>query len=458
MPKQLLLTRLCGAKIAIMQGDKLYRLLSEHELAQAGDVYLAKVLRLVPALSLAFLDIGEAHHAILRLNQHATIRQGQLIIVQITRPAHAQKGAHATTAIALSSPYVVYKPHQSGVRVSTKIPKTSAQRLQSHASDVVSALGMTGGLMVRTLAKTVQKEVLAHHIRHHHQLWQTILSDKARTKAPTRLYRMPLLLQALAEHTDVSAIYDDGVIDGGWTEFLEAYLPNVSLHQEPAGIFHRYHVYRQLTSALNRHISLPSGAHLVIDECEAMTVIDVNIGTALSSSRCLIHQTNLQAVHAIAQILILRQIGGLVAIDFIDMTDESQKHKIYQALKDALTQDVAKSSILPINEFGVMMVSRERRCLSLSYEYAHACPACRGVPTSAVSVACFGIIAELFDLSDDVSPKDTFILQVSPKLHMYLQTMPDYHAISQTLGATLQLNIMQNYDDDHHTLLKNKRR
>ena len=458
MPKQLLITRLCGAQIAIMQGDRLCQLLSEHPSAQAGDVYLAKVVRVVSALSVAFLDISEPNHAVLSLNQHNPITQGQSIIVQISRPAHAQKGAIATTAITLASPYMVYQPRQCGVRVSAKLDKASAKVLHDHATSIMSALAMTGALMIRTLAKDAQPQTNAYHIRHLHEVWQTILSNKACAKAPKRLYRMPLLCQALAQHTEVSAIYDDGALDKDWGKFLGEYLPDVALYQQPVGIFNRYNIYTKLKNALSRHLPLPSGAYLVIDECEAMTVIDVNTGTAPNSSANLIYQTNLQAIQTIAQILMLRQIGGLVAIDLIDMKDDRQKHNIYQSFKQELAKDIAKSSVLPINEFGVMMVSRERRFLSLTDEYTQSCPTCQGISMPTMSVACFGIIAELFDLSHDIHPKDTLILRVGADLYECLQTMSDYQVVSQRLAQTLQIKIMPDYDAHHHTLLKNKHR
>lgn len=457
--KQLLITTLCHLQIAVMQGDRLCQLLSDSQHAQTGDIYLAKVVRVLPALSVAFLDIGEDKNALMRLGREQ-VYQGQWLIVQIVRPAYAQKGATATTAISLSSPYVAYKPLGAGVGVSAKLTKEVSQALKECALEVMTQLGMAGGAVIRTRAQGADRALLRVHFEWLKQIWQDILSTKQDLKIPTRLYRTPLLLTALDDHTDITKVStDDETLYHEWRDFLAHYLPQVSIHYERGSLFANHHIYTQLQNALTSCVPLSSGAYLVIDVCEAMTVIDVNTGTLTHSSQNLIYETNLQAVLTIASELMLRQIGGLVAIDLIDMKSSHHKDMIYQEFKRVLADDIAKVHLLPINEFGVMMLSRERVSLSFYDKYTATCSTCRGVgkiPTW--HVAQLDIVSKLAGMLEKHHPKDDIILQVPKQLYHQLQNNTTYQALSASLQPALRVQVLTEGEANKYSLIQNKHR
>lgn len=457
MSKQLLVTRLGRLQVAVMQGDKLCRLLSDEKFAQAGDVYLAKVVRVLPALSVAFLDIGENKNAILSLPD-TPITSGQMLIVQITRPAHAQKGATVTTAISLSSPYVVYKPNGVGVGVSNKLPKPVAQHLKKTLFDALNGSSIQGGVVVRTSAQDINPSHLMTHLEYLHDVWQDISHLKSTLKTPSCLYRPPLPLIALSEHPDIDAIHtDDGAIYDEWQRFARHYLPTLLVAYHSPSLFDACHVYTQLQNALNRHVALSCGAYLVIDECEAMTVIDVNTGTLTHSSKNIIYQANLEAVQTIASELMLRQIGGLVVVDLIDMKDKRHQDEIYQAFKMALSDDIAQVRLLPMNEFGLISLSREQKLLSFSHKYTTACPSCQATgKVIHLSLIALEIVSKLTSLSHTFHPKDEIVLRLSPPLHARLSHDDAYQAVEAVLRPILTLKIMTNYVPHKYDILQNK--
>lgn len=458
MSKHLLITNLCHPQVAIMQDDRLYRLLSDSEYGQAGDIYLAKVVRVLPALGVAFLDIGEHKNALLSLK--TTVTQGQMLIVQLTCPAYNQKGATAGTAISLSSPYVVYKPNDVGVGVSGKIPKAVATTLKQTVLDIAHELSVKGGFVVRTSAKDVDLSLLKAHVMYLCDVWQGILANKSTIKTPSRLYRTPLALVALSDHADISTVRtDDKAMYDEWADFAKRYLPRLDVSYHRLSLFDKYDVYTKLQNALDNRVNLPSGAYLVIDECEAMTVIDVNTGTLVSSSCDVIYQVNLEAVQAIADELILRQIGGLVVVDLIDMKNKKQKELIYQSFKDALADDVAKVRLSAMSEFGLIELSRERVSPSFSATYAHHCLACQGTgKVRTLSATRLAIIAKLTSLSTDFHTKDEIVLRVNKKLHDFLLNDEHFQQVSAVLQPVFWLKIMAEYADDKYDILQNKYR
>lgn len=459
MSKQLLITTPRHPQVAILENGRLCRLLSESEAGQVGDIYWAKVVRVLPALAVAFLDIGEDKNAILSLSD-TPITAGQWLIVQLSRPAHANKGAIVSTVITLSLPCVVYKPNGTGVGVSGKLPKPLRQSLHHQVSDIMAKLSIQCSVVVRTSAQQVDETCLHHNIAHLHTLWQGILSAKATAKTPKRLYRTPLPLIALSDHADITdVICDDEATYRYWREFSSVHLPNLTVHQHAPSIFDIYNVYTQLLQSLDNHVDLPSGAFVIFEECEAMTVADVNTGMLTNSSKNVIYQANLEAIHAIAHELVLRQIGGLVVVDLIDMASDDDKRKIYQKFKELLAQDFAKVSLAPMSQFGLIELSRERQYISFSHQYTHACPTCQGTgKIKTLHLARLTLIAKLTTLITELNAKDDIILRVSVALNASLASDVDFQAMIADFGERLSIKIMTDYPDDKHDILQNKRR
>lgn len=460
MTKTLLLTCLGTPQVALLQEGKLHQLLLDDVHAQADDVYLAKVVRILPALNVVFLDIGEEKNAILTTTKTTKITQGQWLIVQITRPAHAHKGAIATLDVALVSPYLVYRPYDVGIRLSAKLSKDIWHTRHQLMSDYLHKFAIDAGVVVRTSASQIGEQILLNHIDYLHDIWQKI-TTKATTKTPQRLYRVPLPLNFLNEHANISSwLIDDEMMYQHWHAFCQWFLPTLT-HIEYCrpSLFDSYKVYMQLQNALKPRVDLPSGAYLVIEVCEAMTVIDVNTGTLTHSSKDVIYQANLEAIIAIAHQLILRQIGGLVVIDLIDMENQKQKELIYQKLKEILSKDTNKVRLLPINEFGLLQLSREKRFINLYDKYTHDCPMCMGKgKTLSMQMLAFEVLAKLTTLCQTLTAKDTVILRINEAFEVFLATNADFYRISTHAPFTLQIKIMADYADDKYDILQNKSR
>lgn len=468
MPTQLLISHTpqnphqISPTVALLKGDRLCRLFSDSPLGQAGDIYLAKVVRVLPSLSLAFLDIGEPKNAVLSIPKDIPIRLGQTLTVMSTRPALADKGAIATTAISLSSPYVVYKPQGVGVGVSAKIPKPLTHSLKQTAQNIIAELSLVGGVVVRTSAQLLENDDdLKNHIAHLHATYQDICKNP--TKNPTRLYRPPLALSIFCHDIDLMQIdeilTDDGAIYDDWRGTMGRLLPHLAdkIHLRPVHLFDTHHVHDELHRALSPKVALPSGAYLMIDECEAMTVIDVNTGSLVNSSQDVIYQANLEASKQIAFELMLRQIGGLVVIDFIDMKNVKNQQSIYENLQKYLANDTAKIRLLPFNEFGLIQLSRERKLLSLSHIYSQTCPTCQGKGRTNQGVNVLAIVAKLTTLAhQELSPKDDIVLRVSDSLAKILLNSTDFIKIKSVLQEQLSLKIITEYPDDKYDILLNQ--
>lgn len=458
MPKQLIVSHICYPQVAILDDGRLCRLLSDKPSAQTGDIYLAKVVRLLPSLMMAFLDIGEPKNAVLTLTKDSQIRQGQYIMVMIGRPAYAQKGATATTAISLSSPYVVYKPDDMGVRISHKIPKNIARHIKHAITAMMKDEHLQGGIIIRTSAQTVDIVTILEHIGKLHQTEQHIKNHAH--KKPCRLYRVPLPLSVFVYDTDSKKIdeilIDDKTLYDEWCDFVGQFLPHLTdkIKYRTPSLFDSHDIYAQLCQALSPYVPLSSGATLVIDECEAMTVVDVNTGSLVNSSKNLIYQANLEASQAIAFELKLRQIAGLVVIDFIDMKNTQHQQAVYDNLKKHLADDPAKIRLLPFNEFGLVQLSRERTSLRLSDMYAEPCSACQGDGITTQKTSVLAIIAQLTTFAHQhLSSKDEIVLRVSNNLAKILLNSMDFVKIQTTLHEQLSLKIINTYCDDKYDIL-----
>ena len=461
MSTQIIASCIGCPQVAILTDGKLCRLFSDDPLGQTGDIYLAKVARLLPTLGVAFLDIGEPKKAVLTLPKNSLLYQGQFIVVMITRPAYAQKGATATTNISLISPYIVYKPFGVGVGISSKIPKVFSHNIKQIITNITQELQIQGGVMGRTLAQTLNdKDILKSHISQLYNTWQAIKIPA--TKNPQRLYRPLSLLSILSHDIGVQIdeiLIDDGVMYDEWREMIGQFFPHLSgkIHLHTPSLFDDYGIYTQLWSALSPQITLPSGVTLVFDECEAMTVIDVNTGTLVNSSQNLIYQANLEACQAITFELKLRQIGGLVVIDFINMKSLKHKQAVYAELQKCLADDHAKIRLLPFNEFGLVQLSRERTSLSLSDIYSTPCSVCQGVGDTKQKASLLAIIAKMTTLiHQNLSTKDDIVLRVSKNIAKTLLDSKDFIKIQTVLQERLSLKIINTYSDDKYDILLNR--
>lgn len=328
------------------------------------------------------------------------IKKNQEILVQVTKEPIGTKGCRLTSHISIPGRHLVYTPTVSHIGVSRRIADGKERK---RLRDIVQELRPPeGGFIVRTACEGLTKKEMHDDMRFLLKLWGGITKKAESTSAPTLLHDdMDVILRIIRDllTTDIHEILIDSAQDYERAkEFVATFLPRLSgrikLHDRPEPIFDHYNIEPQITKALDRRVYLKSGGHLVIDHTEALTAIDVNTGRFVGKKdqEETMLQTNLEAAKAVVEQLRLRNIGGLIIIDFIDMERVANRNKVTEALREALKKDKTRSSMRKISELGLVQMTRKRTRESLLRQLCDPCPYCEGkgylrsVPTVASEI------------------------------------------------------------------------
>jgi ribonuclease G len=415
-----------------------------------GNLYRGQVSRVLPGMQAAFLEIGLERTAFLHAadiagpvagaaapaisasadapRQQAGISQlltqGDELLVQVLKDPLGTKGARLTTLISLPSRFLVYMPHSTGVGISARI-EGDAER--TRLRDLVRNLGGisdtdrgTGGYIVRTAAAGAPLEALAADMMFLARLWQHI-QQRSRLPAGSLVHEeLPLSLRVLRDemNPDVARVLVDSRLEfERMRSFAAAFMPDavdrIELHDGVRPIFDLYTVEEELGRALERKVNLKSGGHIVIDQTESMTTIDVNTGAYVghSSQEETSFRTNLEAAATVARQLRLRNLGGIIIIDFIDMEDDSHRQQLMAALRAALAGDRAQTHIAGVSELGLVEMTRKRTRESLEHLLCEICPACEGRRfVKSVETICHDIYREALRQSRQYTIKELVIL------------------------------------------------
>ncbi|MEZ5406399.1 MAG: Rne/Rng family ribonuclease [Acidimicrobiales bacterium] len=382
-----------------------------------GNIYLGRVQNVLPGMEAAFVDIGtpknaviyrgdvqidkddfEGDHANPKIEQMLKARQG--ILCQVTKNPIAHKGARLTTEVSLPGRFVVLVPNSSTYGISKRLPDDERSRLRQ-ILDRVRPAGH--GLIVRTAAENVTAAEIERDVAGLVQQWTEIEALAARSKAPTLLYQEPdMAVRVIREEfnkeyrgvvIDDATMYKEvsdyvAIISPGLADRVEHYDRSV----EKISLFERFHVHEQLHKALDRKVWLPSGGSLIIESTEALTVIDVNTGKNVGSSNLeeTVFLNNLEAAEAIAHQLRLRDIGGIIVIDFVDMESKKNRDEVMRVFRAALARDKTRTQVFDISELGLAEMTRKRIGEGLLESLSHACPHCEGrgvvVDTSVLEI------------------------------------------------------------------------
>ncbi|WP_213454074.1 Rne/Rng family ribonuclease [Rhizomonospora bruguierae] len=367
----------------------------------AGNVYLGKVQNVLPSMEAAFVDIGRGRNAVLyagEVNWDATglegrsrsieqaLRSGDSVLVQVTKDPIGHKGARLTSHIALSGRHLVYVPNGNASGISRKLPDTERKRLR----DVLKKLVPDGaGVIVRTAAEGASEDELARDVKRLQTQWDDIQAKAAQGNAPAMLSEEPdLVIRVVRDlfNEDFRELVVQGEDAYG---MVEAYLAHVSpdlvdrLHRYTGtgDVFASLRIDEQILKALDRKVFLPSGGHLVIDRTEAMTVVDVNTGKYTGAGGNLeetVTRNNLEAAEEIVRQLRLRDLGGIVVIDFIDMVLESNRELVLRRLTECLGRDRTKHQVTEITSLGLVQMTRKRIGAGLLEAFSETCECCKG--------------------------------------------------------------------------------
>ncbi len=370
----------------------------------AGNVYRGRVNRVLPGMQAAFVDIGLERAAFLHAADiapdadiDALVNEGDLVLVQVRKDPIGSKGARLTTDVSLPSRFLVHLPRGSGIGVSARI-EHGAER--ERLREAIEAGGdVRGGWILRTAAEGADAAALRADREYLERLWTLIRERGAGAPAGTRLHEdlaLPLrVLRDLSGETVTRILVDDPSAQAAMVEFAGTFMPafagRIERHAGERPLFDQYGVEEEIERALERKVTLKSGGYLMFDQTEAMTTIDVNTG-AYVGHRDLedtIYRTNLEAAVAIARQLRLRNLGGIVIADFIDMTEPAHREGVLQALGQALAADHVRTQISGVSALGLVEMTRKRTRESLERQLCRPCPNCdsRGFVRTAETIA-----------------------------------------------------------------------
>jgi len=369
--------------------------------SMVGNVYLGRVQNVLPSMEAAFVDIGRGRNAVLyagEVNWDAVglegqpkriefaLKSGDPVLVQITKDPVGQKGARLTSQISLPGRFLVYVPHGSMTGISRKLPDNERSRLKSILKRVMPE---DAGVIVRTAAEGASEDALEADVERLQALWTDITDATTSATPPELLYSEPdLAIKVVRDmfNEDVAKLVVSG--DSAWRTvdaYISAVAPDlldrVDHWVESEDIFAHYRVDEQLMKALDRKVWLPSGGSLVIDRTEAMTVVDVNTGKFTGSGGNLeqtVTKNNLEAAEEIVRQLRLRDIGGIIVVDFIDMVLESNRDLVLRRLVECLGRDRTKHQVAEVTTLGLVQMTRKRIGSGLLESFSETCEVCAG--------------------------------------------------------------------------------
>ncbi|MFI6097538.1 translation initiation factor IF-2 N-terminal domain-containing protein [Lentzea sp. NPDC051213] len=368
-----------------------------------GNVYLGRVQNVLPSMEAAFIDIGRGRNAVLYAGEvdwdaaglegksrkiEQALSSGDSVLVQVTKDPVGHKGARLTTQISLPGRFLVYVPGGGATGISRKLPDNERKRLKDILKRVVPE---DAGVIIRTASEGIAEEELGRDVTRLQAQWKVIKEKSASTstKAPTLLYEEPDLLVKVVRDLfteDFAQLVVQG--DEAW-EVIDSYVRHVApdlqdrlkKHVGNNDAFVEYRIDEQLMKALDRKVWLPSGGYLIIDRTEAMTVIDVNTGKFTGSGGNLeetVTRNNLESAEEIVRQLRLRDIGGIIVIDFIDMVLESNRDLVLRRLTECLGRDRTRHQVAEVTSLGLVQMTRKRVGTGLLEAFSQTCEHCRG--------------------------------------------------------------------------------
>jgi ribonuclease E len=372
-----------------------------------GNIYQGRVQNVLPGMEAAFVDIGTPKNAVLyrgdvrydaddveggprpaQARIEHLLRPGQSILCQVTKNPIGTKGARLTQEVSIPGRFVVLVPNSDTYGISKRLADDERKRLRRILDDVRPA---GHGLIVRTAAEGASADELSRDVRRLLKQWEGIEAAAKKAPSPSLLYREPdMAVRVIREefnHDYRGVIIDDETLFGEVRDYVASISPEVAdrveyFDQAADGLpmFERHHIHEQLHRALDRKVWLPSGGSLIIERTEALTVIDVNTGKNVGTSNLeeTVFRNNLEAAEEVARQLRLRDIGGIIVIDFIDMEIAVNRAEVIRVFRDALARDKTRTQVFDISELGLVEMTRKRVSEGLVEAFSLTCPTCAG--------------------------------------------------------------------------------
>ena len=468
-------------RVAVIENGVLQELIIERDKQKGlvGNIYKGKVCRVLPGMQAAFVDIGLDRAAFLHLSDFSNkeleingsesiehyLREGQAVVVQVTKDPLGTKGARLTTEISIPSRFQVYMPYANNSGVSQRIESVSERKRLRACIENFQEKNNSGGFIARTAAECIEEPVLFSDMIFLTKLWDAISEKINNVEARTLIHEdLSLSIRTLRD------LYRDGIerirVDSRETynklvEFANVFMPEiVSVVEHYTGecpVFDIYNVEDEITRALDRKVKLKSGGHLVFDQTEAMTTVDVNTGGFVGSRNLeeTIFKTTLEAAQTISRQLRLRNLGGIIIIDFIDMQSEEHKRQVLDALQRNLDKDHAKNKITEVSALGLVEMTRKRTRESLEHILCEPCCACggRGVLKTPESM-CLEIFREIIREVRQYNVQELLVLASNEVVEMLLDEEADMLAeLELFLAVRIKFRAEAQYNQEQYDVV-----
>lgn len=469
-------TRVAYVENGVLQEVHIER---ERKRGLVGNIYKGKVCRVLPGMQAAFLEVGLERTAFLHVSDIAQpngkdgdggapsevimelLREGQELLVQVIKDPMGSKGARLTTQVSIPSRYLVYMPGISHIGISQRIEdETERQRLK----DTLTAYSVEfddGGYIARTVAEGVSKEAIYKDMQFLQKIWTNILEAKATEKTGSLIHEdMPIVMRTMR---DLSVIEIEKIrIDSRSTfnkvkKFAVKFLPGLEdrIEHYPGErpLFDIYGIEDEIHKAIERKVQLKSGGYLIFDQTEAMTTIDVNTGAFVGHRNLeeTIFKTNLEAAQSIVRQLRLRNLGGIIIIDFIDMSAEEHKKQVLRSLEKYLDKDHAKTNVCEVSDLGLVEMTRKRTRESLEHILCEPCHYCKGrASLMTAETVCYEVFREIIRESRQFDAQEFLVLASQPVIDLLLdEEATSIAELEEFIGKPIRFQVETEYNQEH---------
>ena len=447
-----------------------------------GNVYQGRVCRVLPGMQSAFVEIGLERAAFLHVADiwqqkpdadkptedkpiEKLLYEGQTVLVQVIKDPIGTKGARLSTQVSIAGRLLVYLPQETHIGISQRIGNEHERELLRSKLQQLVPPPVKGGFIVRTSAETATDHELLADVEYLRRLWNGIV-EQARVAAPETLLYQELNLALRVLRDFVNDEIDRIIVDsretyGKLQSFSANYMSGVAArlehYQGERPLFDLYQVEDEIEKALARKVALKSGGYLIVDQTEALTTIDVNTGgfVGVRSFDDTIFKTNLEAAHAIARQLRLRNLGGIIVLDFIDMESAEHKSAVLEEFKKALTRDRTRMTISNFSALGLVEMTRKRTRESLAHVLCQPCPVCQGRgELKTPQTVCYEILRELLREARQYNAREFRILASQPVIDLFLDEESQSLAqLADFIGKPISLLVETEYNQEQFDIV-----
>jgi ribonuclease G len=463
-------------RVAVTGAGVVQELLIERAASRGlvGNIYVGRVARVLPGMQSAFVEIGLERAAFLHvadIREHGEkpieriLAEGEPLLVQVVKDPIGSKGARLSTQVSIAGRLLVYLPHDPHIGISQRIEDENGRAaLRERLRELLPA-DEKGGFIVRTLAETAAEEELRADVDYLRHLWSVIRERSLGAEPPQLLYQdLSLAQRVLRDMVTVDTarvVIDSRENYQKLAAFAERYMPQVRLRLEhytgERPLFDLYNVEPEIEKALSRRVELKSGGTLIIDQTEAMTTIDVNTGGFVGSRNFddTVFKTNLEAAHAIARQLRLRNLGGIIILDFIDMESVEHRNAVLDELRRAVARDRTRITLNGFTALGLVEMTRKRTRESLAHVLCEPCPTCggRGEVRTAHTV-CYDILREILREARAFNAREFRVIAAQPVIDLLLEDESASLAmLSEFIGKPISVQVESGYSQEQFDIV-----